>query len=55
MPKFKITAEAVGYLEEIIEADNEDKAWEIRESKLEDGALPEIDGSIENKQVEVVK
>lgn len=55
MPKYKITAESVGYLEEIIEAANEDEAWEVLEKRLEDGALLEVDGSIENKDVELVE
>ena len=54
MAKFRISAESVGYLEETIEAKNEDEAWEILEKKLEMGDLEEVDGSIENKKVEKV-
>lgn len=55
MKKYKITAESVGYLEEIIEAENEDEAWEILQEKLDNGALPEVDGSIENEDVEEIE
>ena len=55
MAKFKCSAESVGYLEEIVEARSEDKAWEIFEEDLEQGDVPEIGiGSIENKKVESV-
>jgi len=52
MKKYKITAESVGYLEEIIEAENEDQAWKILEEELDAGVMPEVHGSIENKKVE---
>lgn len=54
MQKFKITAESVGYLEEIIEAKNEEEAYNILEAKLENGELKEVDGEICNKKVEVI-
>lgn len=49
--KFLIKAESVGYLEEEIEAKDADEAYKILENKLENGELPEVDGSIENKEV----
>ncbi len=62
MPKYKITAESVGYLEETIEAKNEDEAWDIFEEMLENGEVSEASdpsgwptGSIENKRVELVE
>ena len=55
MTKFKCTAESVGYLEEIVEARNEDEAWDIFEDDLDNGSVDEIGvGSIENKQVELI-
>lgn len=53
--KYKLTAESVGYLETEIEAENIDEAWAKFEELLDDGAVPEVDGSIENKKVEEVK
>ena len=55
MPKFICTANSIGYLEEIIEAENEDKAWEIFQSDLENGAVSEIGlGAIEDEEVREV-
>lgn len=53
--KYKLTAESVGYLEQVVEAKDEDEAWAKLEELLEQGALPEVDGSIENKDVELVE
>lgn len=54
MAKYKIIAESIGYLEEIIEADNENEAYAIMDEKLDNGAMEEVDGAIENKRVEKV-
>lgn len=53
--KYKISAKAVGYLEEIVEAKSEDDAWKILNDKLEDGTLSELDGWVEGEEVEEVK
>ena len=55
MKRYKCTAESVGYLETTILAENEDEAWEKFNSMLENGEVPEVDGSIENEDVEEVK
>lgn len=50
MPKFICTAISVDDLEETIEAENENKAYEIFDKDLEDGAVPRIGlGSIEDR------
>lgn len=54
--KYKISAEAVGYLQDIIEANSEKEAEKIMEEMLVNGAMPEVGfGSIENKQVELLQ
>lgn len=55
MKKYKCTAESVGYLETTIEAENEDEAWAKFNAMLENGEVPEVDGSIENEEVEEVQ
>ena len=53
--KYKITAQSVGYLEDIIEADNEDEAQKIMDEMLENGAMTETHGSIELKNIELLE
>jgi len=54
MKKFRFTAESVGYLEEIIEADTEEEAEKIAQEHLENGSVPEVDGEIDNEKLEEV-
>lgn len=53
--KFKCTAESIGYLETIIEAEDIDEAWDIFNNKLEMGDVPEKDGAIENEAIEPIE
>lgn len=55
MPKYKITAESIGYLEDIIEAENEDEAWEKFDEMLNGGEMTEVHGSTENQQLQEIK
>ena len=52
MAKFKCTAESIGYLETMIEAENEEEASIKFEEMLDNGEVPEVGlGSIENKEI----
>ena len=56
MPKFKLTAESIGYLEITITAKNEDEAWNKIDDLIDSGEMEEKGvGSIENKNVEEIK
>jgi hypothetical protein len=54
MQKYKIVAKSVGLLEDEIEANNEDEAYEKLEELLENGDVPETDGWIGGKRVELI-
>ena len=54
MAKFIISAKSVGYLEKEVEAKNEQAAYDILETLLIDGKMPEVTGYIEGKLVENV-
>ncbi len=53
--KYRITAESIGYLENIIEAENEHEAWDQMEEMLNSGNMIEEHGTIENKKVELLQ
>jgi len=54
MKTYKVMAKSVGYLEATVEAKDADDAYAQLEDLLMDGAVPEIDGWIQDKQVEEI-
>ena len=55
MKTYIISAKSVGHLVKQVEAKDENEAFEMLNSLLQDGDMPEADGWIEGKSVELLQ
>lgn len=55
MPKYKLSARSVAVLEQIVEVENEDVAWDVLERDLAFDMMGQVDGWIENEKVELIE